>query len=68
MTKKDCMVIGDSLNDFAAAKSAGIECMAFVGATGNNTPEYKQKCIEAGVYSVAATMNELHQKLSSWAK
>lgn len=66
--KKDCMVIGDSLNDFAAAESAGIECMAFVGATGNNTPEYKQKCIEAGVYGVAATMNELHQKLSAWAK
>lgn len=66
--KKDCMVIGDSLNDFAAAKSAGIECMAFVGATGNNTPEYKHKCIEAGVYGVAATMNELHQKLSAWAK
>lgn len=64
----DCMVIGDSLNDFAAAQSAGIECMAFVGATGNNTAEYKQKCIEAGVYGVAVNMNELHQKLSAWAK
>lgn len=61
--KKDCIVIGDSLNDFAAAQAAGMNCVAFVGATGNNTLHYRQKCEAAGVVDVAATMAELHQKL-----
>lgn len=56
---KDCLVIGDSLNDFAAANAAGIRCIAFVGAEGNNTPLYRQKCKDAGVINVCATMPEL---------
>ena len=56
---KDCIVIGDSLNDFAAADAAGIKCIAFVGAEGNNTPSYRQKCKDAGVINVCATMPEL---------
>jgi len=56
---QDCLVIGDSLNDFAAAKAAGMESIAFVGAEGNDTPEYRQKCLEAGVVAVCATMEEV---------
>jgi beta-phosphoglucomutase-like phosphatase (HAD superfamily) len=56
---QDCIVIGDSLNDFAAAKAAGMESIAFVGAEGNDTPEYRQKCLEAGVVAVCATMPEV---------
>lgn len=56
----DCLVIGDSLNDFMAAKSAGIKCIAFVGAEGNNNEVYKQKCLDAGVADICTTMSELH--------
>ena len=56
---QDCIVIGDSLNDFAAAKAAGMKSIAFVGAEGNDTPEYRQKCLEAGVAAVCATMPEV---------
>lgn len=59
----DCLVIGDSLNDFAAAKAAGIKCIAFVGAEGNNTEVYKQKCLNADVVDICATMSELHMIL-----
>lgn len=56
---QDCIVIGDSLNDFAAAKAAGMKSIAFVGAEGNDTPEYRQKCIAAEVAAVCATMPEV---------
>lgn len=56
---KDCIVIGDSLNDFAGAKAANMQCIAFVGAEGNDTKEYRNKCINAGVTAVCATMNEV---------
>lgn len=63
----DCLVIGDSLNDFAAANAAGIKCIAFVGAEGNNTEIYKQKCRDAGVADICATMPELHAVLKHFA-
>lgn len=56
---KDCIVIGDSLNDFKAANAAGMKSIAFVGAEGNDTPEYRQKCVSAGVIAVCATMKEV---------
>jgi len=59
----DCVVIGDSLNDFAAAKAAGIKCIAFVGAEGNNNEVYKQKCLDADVADICATMSDLHAVL-----
>ena len=62
---KDCIVIGDSLNDFAAANAAGIKCIAFVGAEGNNTLFYRQKCKDAGVINVCATVPELKIFLES---
>lgn len=63
----DCVVIGDSLNDIAGAKSASMRCIAFVGAEGNNTVEYRQKCIEAGAVEVCATMNEVKEFLDKIA-
>jgi len=65
---EDCLVIGDSLNDFAAAKAAGIRSIAFVGAEGNDTPEYRKKCHDAGVIAVCATMKEVKQVINNFAQ
>lgn len=64
---KDCIVIGDSLNDFKAASAAGMKSIAFVGAEGNNTPEYRQKCADTGVIAVCATMKEVKQAINNFA-
>lgn len=64
---ENCVVIGDSLNDFAAATAAGMQSIAFVGAEGNNSAEYCEKCRNAGVMAVCSTMNEVKQVLTSWA-
>ncbi|MBQ3696124.1 MAG: HAD family phosphatase [Alphaproteobacteria bacterium] len=61
---KDCVVIEDSIHGMNAAKAAGIKCIAFVGAEGNDTPKYRQKCWDAGVIAVCSTMKEVHQKLN----
>jgi len=63
---KDCIVIGDSLNDFKAANAAGMKSIAFVGAEGNDTPEYRQKCIDTGVIAVCSTMKEVKQALNNF--
>ena len=63
---ENCLVIGDSLNDFAAASAAQIKSVAFVGATGNNTPQYRDQCLSAGVMTVCATMPEVQQVLNQW--
>ena len=60
---KDCVVIEDSINGMEAARAAGIKCIAFVGAEGNNTQVYRKKCLKAGVIAVCDTMKELHQVL-----
>lgn len=65
---QDCLVIGDSLNDFAAACAAKMSCIAFVGAQGNNTPEYRRKCLDAGVLDVCATMEEVQKVINYWAQ
>ena len=64
---KDCIVVGDSVNDFKAAAVAGMARIAFVGATGNNTPEYCKTCQEYGVFAVCKNMNELNIALDKWA-
>ena len=61
---KDCVVIGDSLNDILAAKAAKMDCIAFVGAEGNNTEDYKEKCLSAGAITVCETMKEVHEFLN----
>ncbi len=63
---RDCIVIGDSINDFMAAKSANMDCIAFIGATGNNTPEYAAKCKTYGVFAVCKTMDAVNIALGNW--
>lgn len=63
---KDCITIGDSLSDFAAAQRAGMKSIAFVGAEGNDTAEYRKKCQEAGAFAVCASMPEVKKALYSW--
>lgn len=63
---KDCIVIGDSVNDFIAAKSAGMDCIAFTGATGNNTKEYSDKCKLLGVFAVCDNMDDVNKSLNNW--
>ena len=65
---EDCIVIGDSLNDFAAANSAGMKSIAFVGAEGNDTAEYRKKCVDAGVIAVCSTMQEVKQTINVLAE
>ncbi|MBQ4472230.1 MAG: HAD family phosphatase [Alphaproteobacteria bacterium] len=60
---KDCVVIEDSIHGMNAAKAAGIKCIAFIGAEGNDTPEYRRKCSETGVIAVCATMEKVHKTL-----
>ena len=55
------------MNDFKAASAAGMKSIAFVGAEGNNTPEYRQKCIDTGVVAVCASMKEVKQVLNNFA-
>ena len=57
------VVIEDSLNGIQAAKGASVPCIAFVGAEGNNTPDYKKQCLEAGALTVCQNMMELHNTL-----
>ena len=64
---KNCIVIGDSLNDFKAANAAGMKSIAFVGAEGNDTEEYRTKCINAGVMAVCSTMKEVVQIINDLA-
>ena len=64
---EDCIVIGDSLNDFAAANAAGMKSIAFVGAEGNNTAEYRKKCLECSVVAVCSTMKEVKQEINKFA-
>jgi beta-phosphoglucomutase-like phosphatase (HAD superfamily) len=64
---EDCIVIGDSVNDFAAANAAGIKSIAFIGAEGNDTAEYRNKCITSGVVAVCSTMQEVKQTINIFA-
>ena len=63
---ENCIVIGDSLNDFKAANAAGMRSIAFVGAEGNNTPEYREKCQATGVSGICSTMKEVKQLLGKF--
>ena len=63
---EECLVIGDSLNDFNAANAAGMKSIAFVGAEGNDTPEYRKKCQATGVLGICSTMQEVKQLLGNF--
>lgn len=64
----NCVVIGDSLNDFAAANAAKMHSIAFVGAEGNDTPQYRKQCQQAGVSAICATMDEVKQNVENWLR
>lgn len=64
----ECVVIEDSIRGMQAAKAAGIRCIAFIGAEGNNTASYRQKCLEAEVADVCNTMPKLHKALKNLFK
>ncbi|MBQ2844681.1 MAG: HAD family phosphatase [Alphaproteobacteria bacterium] len=67
-TQKNCIVVGDSVNDFKAATAAGMDCIAFIGATGNNTKTYEAECKKYGVFGVCNNMNDLNILLDKWCK
>ena len=45
-----------------------MKSIAFVGAEGNNTPEYRQKCADTGVIAVCSTMQEVKQAINALAE
>lgn len=63
---EDCIVIGDSINDFNAANAAGMKSIAFVGAEGNDTAEYRKKCIASGVVAVCSRMKDVKQVINTF--
>ena len=67
-TSQNCIVVGDSVNDFKAATAAGMDAVAFIGATGNNTKKYETECKKHGVFGISNTMNNLNVLLNEWHK
>jgi len=67
-TPQNCIVVGDSVNDFLAATAAGMDAIAFIGAKGNNTKKYESECKKYGVFGIANTMNNLNILLNKWSK
>jgi len=67
-TPQNCIVVGDSVNDFLAATAAGMVAIAFIGAKGNNTKKYESECKKYGVFGIANTMNNLNILLNEWSK
>lgn len=67
-TPQNCIVVGDSVNDFLAATAAGMDAIAFIGAKGNNTKRYESECKKYGVFGVSNTMSNLNMLLNEWYK
>ena len=63
---QNCIVVGDSISDFKAATAAGMDAIAFIGATGNNTKQYESECKKQNVFGVANNMNNLNLLLNKW--
>lgn len=64
---QDCVVIEDSIVGIMAGVAAGIKTIAYIGATGNNNPEYAEKCLKLGADAVFSTMSEVHAWLQNFA-
>ena len=62
----DCVVVEDSAVGITAGVQASIPVIAYVGATGNNTPEYAQKCRELGADYVVCTMADVYAVLNTF--
>ena len=67
-TPQNCIVVGDSVSDFLGATAAGMNAIAFIGATGNNTKQYAQECEKYGVFGVCNNMQDLNLMLNKWYK
>jgi len=67
-TPQNCIVVGDGISDFLAATAAGMDVIAFIGATGNNTKQYETECKKHGVFGISNTMNNLNVLLNEWHK
>lgn len=63
--KNNCVVIEDSIVGITAAKAAGLKVIAFIGATGNNTPKYAALCQKTGADFVVDNMADLHRILKT---
>lgn len=63
---QDCIIIEDSLVGIRAGIASGIPVIAYIGATGNNTPEYAAKCTELGVQYIVKTMRQAHEILKNF--
>jgi len=65
---QNCIIVGDSVSDFLAATAAGMDAIAFIGATGNNTKKYETECKKHGVFGISNNMNNLNALLNEWYK
>lgn len=59
----DCIVIEDSVVGIQAAIAAHMPVIAYVGATGNNSPEHIAKCKDIGATYIAKDMFEVAEIL-----
>ena len=60
---KNCIVIEDSISGIMAAKSAKMKCIAFLGAEGNDTSQYREKCLAAKADFICSSMQQVLQTL-----
>ena len=60
---QECVIVEDSLAGIRAGVAADIPVIAYIGATGNNSPEYAAKCSELGASFVVQTMPEAYEIL-----
>lgn len=63
---QNCVIIEDSLAGITAGVAAGMPVIAYIGATGNNSDEYAQKCRQAGAAHVVRTMRETAEVLRTY--
>ena len=57
---QNCLIIEDSIAGIKAAASADIPVIAYIGATGHNTDEYANACLQAGAFITSDNMLEIH--------
>ena len=66
VASEHCLIIEDSLAGITAGKAAGIPVIAYIGATGHNTPEYIDACRKAGAFVVSDNMPEVHKVIKQY--
>lgn len=63
---QECVIVEDSLAGIRAGVAADIPVIAYIGATGNNSPEYAAKCADLGASFIVQTMPEVHNILKKF--